>query len=93
MSDESLRKSLTTTAGPNRAPNRAMLRGVGFQDADFDKPMVGVASLYSEITPCNSHLDRLARKGIEGIRSAGGVPWTCAACSQPVSAERHRPAT
>ena len=74
MSDESLRKSLTTTAGPNRAPNRAMLRGVGFQDADFDKPMVGVASLYSEITPCNSHLDRLARKGIEGIRSAGGVP-------------------
>ncbi len=74
MSDESLRKSLTTTGGPSRAPNRAMLRGVGFQDADFDKPMVGVASLYSEITPCNSHLDRLARKGIEGIRTAGGVP-------------------
>ena len=74
MSDKSLRNSLTTTAGPSRAPNRAMLRGVGFQDADFDKPMVGVASLYSEITPCNSHLDRLARKGIEGIRSAGGVP-------------------
>ncbi len=74
MSDEILRKSLTTTGGPSRAPNRAMLRGVGFQDDDFDKPMVGVASLFSEITPCNSHLDRLARKGIEGIRSAGGVP-------------------
>jgi len=68
------RKSLTTTGGPGRAPNRAMLRGVGFTDADFDRPIVGVASLYSEITPCNSHLDRLARKGIEGVRSAGGVP-------------------
>ena len=74
MSDESLRKSLTTTSGAHRAPNRAMLRGVGFQDEDFAKPMVGVASLFSEITPCNSHLDRLARKGIEGVRSAGGVP-------------------
>jgi dihydroxy-acid dehydratase len=51
-----------------------MLRGVGFQDDDFGKPMVGVASLYSDITPCNAHLDRLARKGIEGVRAAGGVP-------------------
>ena len=74
MSDETVRKSLTTTGGANRAPNRAMLRAVGFQDDDFDKPIVGVASLFSEITPCNSHLDRLARKGIEGIRTAGGVP-------------------
>jgi dihydroxy-acid dehydratase len=71
---ETPRKSLTTTGGPGRAPNRAMLRGVGFTDADFDRPIVGVASLYSEITPCNSHLDRLARKGIEGVRAAGGVP-------------------
>ena len=68
------RTSLTTTAGPGRAPNRAMLRAVGFDDADFDRPIVGVASLYSEITPCNSHLGRLAQKGIEGVRSAGGVP-------------------
>ena len=74
MTDLPNRKSLTTTAGPGRAPNRAMLRAVGFQDEDFDKPMVGVASLFSDITPCNSHLDRLARKAIEGIRSAGGVP-------------------
>ena len=74
MTDLPNRKSLTTTGGPGRAPNRAMLRAVGFQDEDFDKPMVGVASLYSDITPCNSHLDRLARKAIEGIRSAGGVP-------------------
>lgn len=68
------RKSLTTTGGPGRAPNRAMLRGVGFNDDDFGRPVVGVASLFSEITPCNSHLDRLARKGCEGVRAAGGVP-------------------
>ncbi len=74
MPDPIPRKSLTTTGGPGRAPNRAMLRGVGFEDADFTKPIVGVASLYSEITPCNSHLDRLSRKGIEGVRAAGGVP-------------------
>src|SRR5262245_53592966 len=68
------RRSLTTTGGPGRAPNRAMLRAVGFTDADFDSPVVGVASLFSEITPCNAHLDRLARKGCEGVRAAGGVP-------------------
>jgi dihydroxy-acid dehydratase len=70
------RHSLTTTAGVGRAPNRAMLRAVGFTDADFDRPIVGVANLHSDITPCNSHLDRLARKGVEGVRAAGGVPQT-----------------
>src|SRR5437764_377167 len=68
------RTSLTTTGGPGRAPNRAMLRAVGFDDDDFDRPVVGVASLFSDITPCNAHLDRLARKGCEGVRAAGGVP-------------------
>jgi dihydroxy-acid dehydratase len=68
------RTSLTTTGGHGRAPNRAMLRAVGFLDEDFERPVVGVASLYSEITPCNAHLDRLARRGCEGIRAAGGVP-------------------
>ena len=68
------RKSLTTTGGPGRAPNRAMLRAVGFHDDDFTRPMVGVASLHSDITPCNAHLDRLVRKSIEGVRAAGGVP-------------------
>src|SRR5947209_957385 len=68
------RTSLTTTGGPGRAPNRAMLRAVGFHDDDFDRPMIGVANLFSDITPCNAHLDRLARKGCEGIRAAGGVP-------------------
>src|SRR5215813_9756455 len=68
------RTSLTTTGGPKRAPNRAMLRAVGFHDDDFNRPMVGVASLFSDITPCNAHLDRLARVAREGIRAAGGVP-------------------
>ncbi|MBX9585507.1 MAG: dihydroxy-acid dehydratase [Gemmataceae bacterium] len=76
MADGSTRKSLTTTGGAGRAPNRAMLRAVGFTDTDFLKPVVGVASLFSDITPCNSHLDRLALKGREGVRAAGGVPQT-----------------
>jgi dihydroxy-acid dehydratase len=70
------RTSLTTTDGIGRAPNRAMLRGVGFHDDDFDRPMIGVADLQSDITPCNAHLDRLARKACEGIRAGGGVPQT-----------------
>jgi dihydroxy-acid dehydratase len=74
MSSDPKRTSLTTTGGDGRAPNRAMLRAVGFLDEDFDRPMIGVASLFSEITPCNAHLDRLARKACEGIRTAGGVP-------------------
>ncbi|HEY2911090.1 MAG TPA: dihydroxy-acid dehydratase [Gemmataceae bacterium] len=74
MADAPTRKSLTTTGGDGRAPNRAMLRAVGFTDDDFNRPVAGVASLYSEITPCNAHLDRLARKGCEGIRAGGGVP-------------------
>src|SRR5215207_9748278 len=76
MSDGPTRKSLTTTGGPGRAPNRAMLRAVGFTDEDFEKPMVGVASLFSDITPCNAHLDRLSEKGREGVRTDGGVPQT-----------------
>ena len=68
------RRSRLTTEGIGRAPNRAMLRAVGFQDDDFSRPMVGVASLYSDITPCNAHLDRLARGACEGLRAAGAVP-------------------
>ncbi|MCE9562546.1 MAG: dihydroxy-acid dehydratase [Planctomycetes bacterium] len=76
MPEPMQRKSLTTTGGPGRAPNRAMLRGVGFTDEDFNKPVIGVASLFSDITPCNAHLDRLALKGREGVRAGGGVPQT-----------------
>jgi dihydroxy-acid dehydratase len=74
MSASDQRRSLLTTGGISRAPARAMLRGVGFRDEDFDLPIVGVADLFSDITPCNAHLDRLARKGVEGVRAGGGVP-------------------
>lgn len=67
-------QSRLTTAGISRAPNRAMLRAVGFHDDDFERPMIGVASLFSQITPCNAHLDRLAEHGCMGVRAAGGVP-------------------
>ena len=73
MPTDQPRRSRLTTQGMGRAPNRAMLRAVGFLDDDFQKPMIGVASLFSDITPCNAHLDRLARKGCEGIRAGGGV--------------------
>ncbi|WP_018932091.1 dihydroxy-acid dehydratase [Gracilibacillus lacisalsi] len=57
-----------------RAPNRAMLRAVGVTDEDFKKPMIGVASTWSEVTPCNIHLDDLAIQAKDGAREAGGVP-------------------
>ena len=62
------------TAGPERAPNRAMLRAVGFRDGDFDKPMVGVANGFSTITPCNAGLDGLARRAEAALREAGAMP-------------------
>src|SRR5262245_2337954 len=73
MPSDTPRRSRLTTEGVGRAPNRAMLRAVGFHDDDFTRPMIGVASLFSDITPCNAHLDRLARKGCEGVRAGGGV--------------------
>ncbi|PTX94560.1 dihydroxy-acid dehydratase [Opitutus sp. ER46] len=58
--------------GPDRAPNRSMLRAVGFQDEDFKKPVVGIASTWSMVTPCNMHIDQLARDAEAGANSAGG---------------------
>src|SRR3712207_4298159 len=57
-----------------RAPARAMLRAVGMGDDDWDKPQIGVASSWNEITPCNLSLDRLAKAAKEGVRAAGGFP-------------------
>ena len=74
MSNNANKTSRLTTEGLGRAPNRSMRRAFGFHDDDFTRPMIGVASLFSDITPCNAHLDRLARKAIEGVRTAGGVP-------------------
>ena len=70
------RRSETITRGIQRAPNRAMLRAVGFDDADFDKPIVGVANAYSTITPCNIGLDGLARRAEAALRAAGMMPQT-----------------
>ena len=58
--------------GPDRAPSRAMLYPVGFDKADFKKPKVGVASTWSQVTPCNFHIDGLATESAKGIDSAGG---------------------
>ncbi len=75
MSKEQLKiRSAVAHQGPYRAPNRAMLRAVGFTDEDFERPLVGIASSWSEITPCNVHLDRLALAAKAGARAAGGVP-------------------
>ncbi|RYG72066.1 dihydroxy-acid dehydratase [Lentibacillus lipolyticus] len=57
-----------------RAPNRAMLRAVGVTDEDFQKPMIGIASTWSEVTPCNIHIDDLAVSAKKGAREAGGTP-------------------
>src|SRR5438128_8311275 len=70
-----LRSSLITQ-GPQRSPNRAMLRAVGFGDGDFTKPIVGVASAYSTITPCNSGLNRLADRAVSALRKGGTMPQT-----------------
>ena len=53
-------RSKMITEGDVRAPNRSMLRAVGLTDEDFNKPLIGVASTWSEITPCNAHINRLA---------------------------------
>jgi dihydroxy-acid dehydratase len=60
--------------GAARAPARAMLKATGLTDADLDKPLVGVANTWSEITPCNIHLRALAEHVKAGIRAAGGTP-------------------
>jgi dihydroxy-acid dehydratase len=67
-------RSYDVTDGPTRAPARAMLRAIGMTDDDWDKPQIGVASSWNEVTPCNLTLDRLAKRCKEGVRSAGGFP-------------------
>ncbi|MFV0680545.1 dihydroxy-acid dehydratase [Ottowia sp.] len=66
------RRSANITEGKARASNRSMYYGMGYQEADFKKPMVGVANGHSTITPCNSGLQKLADAAIAGIEAAGG---------------------
>src|SRR5215212_6705694 len=67
-------RSREVTEGPERAPARAMLRAIGMTADDWDKPQVGVASSWNEVTPCNMPLDRLAKRAKDGVRAAGGFP-------------------
>lgn len=68
------RRSCAITQGVERTPNRAMLRAVGFNDEDFEKPIIGVANGYSTITPCNAGLNDLANAAISSLRSEGAMP-------------------
>src|SRR5688572_32792676 len=58
--------------GVKQTPSRAMLRAVGFQDADFSKPQIGIASTWANVTPCNMHIAELAREAAAGTDAAGG---------------------
>lgn len=64
--------SRNITETPERAPSRAMLRAVGFGDDDFSRSQVGIASTWSMVTPCNMHIDVLAREAEAGVNAAGG---------------------
>src|SRR5262249_42218453 len=68
------RRSRVVTDGPSRAPARAMLKAIGFTDADLQKPLVGIANTWIETMPCNFHLRGLAEQVKQGVRSAGGTP-------------------
>lgn len=67
-------RSSAVTQGPTRAAARSYLRAAGMQDADFDKPMIAIVNTWSTVTPCNMHLDRLAKDVRAGIIAAGGYP-------------------
>jgi len=67
-------RSRTVTDGIEATTSRGMLRAVGMGDADWDKPQIGIASSWNEITPCNLSLDRLAQAAKEGVHGGGGYP-------------------
>jgi dihydroxy-acid dehydratase len=68
------RRSRLITAGVARSPNRAMLRAVGFGDADFEKPIVGVANGHSTMNPCNAGIQPLAERAVAALEQAGAKP-------------------
>jgi dihydroxy-acid dehydratase len=72
--DSNSKRSAAITAGPSRAPARAMLRAIGFTAEDLNKPIIGVANTWTEIGPCNYHLRQLAEEVKKGIREAGATP-------------------
>ncbi|HEY0747736.1 MAG TPA: dihydroxy-acid dehydratase [Steroidobacteraceae bacterium] len=73
---DSRRYSRVVVDGAKQSPSRSMLRAVGFVDADFDKPQIGIASTWSNLTPCNVHIDELARLVARGADGAGAKAIT-----------------
>jgi dihydroxy-acid dehydratase len=73
--------------GVERAPSRAMLRAVGFSTADFKRPQIGIASTWAMVTPCNMHIDGLAKEAARGVDEAGGkaVPFGTISISDGIS--------
>src|SRR5207302_8250836 len=67
-------RSRGLTEGPERAPARAYLKGIGYDDDALSKPIVAVANTWIETMPCNFHLRALGAKVKEGVRAAGGTP-------------------
>jgi dihydroxy-acid dehydratase len=63
-------RSKAISEGVSRTPNRSYLRALGFEDEDFNKPMIGIASTWSEVTPCNMHIDKLARASKQGVNES-----------------------
>ncbi|MFQ5662610.1 MAG: dihydroxy-acid dehydratase [Terriglobia bacterium] len=80
-------RSRDVTDGIEKAPHRAMFRAMGLDDQQLAQPMIGVASSWNEVTPCNIHLRRLAERVKEGVRTAAGTPieFTTIAVSDVVS--------
>lgn len=88
MNNKDLRKySKVVVDGVEQSPSRAMLRAVGFEDADFKKPQIGIASTWSMVTPCNMHINKLAEDVNEGTDAAGGkgVIYNCITISDGIS--------
>ncbi len=94
-------RSRVVTDGIEATTSRGMLRAVGMGDEDWEKPQIGIASSWNEITPCNLSLDRLAQGAKEGVHSGGGYPlqfgtvsvstasrWATRACTSPSSRAR-----
>ncbi|MGZ5661116.1 MAG: dihydroxy-acid dehydratase [Usitatibacter sp.] len=67
-------RSFTITQGVTRSPNRSMLRAIGYQDADFEKPIVGIANGHSTMNPCNAGIQPLADAAVEAARRSGAMP-------------------
>jgi len=88
MINKDLRKySKIVVDGVEQAPSRAMLRAVGFEDEDFKKPQIGIASTWSMVTPCNMHINKLAEDVNKGTDAAGGkgVIYSCITISDGIS--------